>query len=186
MLKAGLAAVVAGALMLVSGPAQAADLTTSTAAQVHVQDGGIVQDGSAETAVAAQIVANVRSEQAAGFNRGDRATVYKDGAVTVDLVRTRTGAYQLVVDSGVAPVANSAAHQLQATAGVGLVANFNFCHAAAMAAVYTIGAAAFLAASLVGGIVVFGVAISAEAAGAMSAALALGAGVSALVSLYIC
>lgn len=61
-----------------------------------------------------------------------------------------------------------------------------WCHSAAMAAVYTIGAAAFAAAALVGGITVFGVFIPAYAASAMSIALSAGAGLSALVSLYIC
>jgi len=48
------------------------------------------------------------------------------------------------------------------------------------------GAAAFAAAALLGGIVVFGVAISAAAAEAFSMSLAAGAGVSALVAVYIC
>ncbi|GAA3023802.1 hypothetical protein GCM10020229_38910 [Kitasatospora albolonga] len=61
-----------------------------------------------------------------------------------------------------------------------------FCHVAAMSAVSAIGAAVFGAAALAGGITVVGIAISAEAAGALSSALAVGSGVSALVSTYIC
>ncbi|MFI5803663.1 hypothetical protein [Streptomyces sp. NPDC051561] len=61
-----------------------------------------------------------------------------------------------------------------------------FCHAAAMAAVYAIGSAALAAAALAGGITIVGIAISAQAAGALSTALAVGSGVSALVSQYVC
>ena len=167
-LKGGIAALVAGALLLVSGPAQAGEINASTGTEVSAE-AGLVAGAGVDEAIVAEIVANVRSEQAAGFERGERATVYQEGAVALDLVRTQTGAYQLEVGSDSLP--------LQAN---------SFCHAAAMAAVYTIGAAAFAAAALLGGIVVFGVAISASAAGAFSAALAAGAGVSALVAVYIC
>lgn len=61
-----------------------------------------------------------------------------------------------------------------------------FCHAAALAAVYTIGAAglAFLAAS--GGGVILGVFLTASQLARISAALAGAGGVSALVSEFIC
>lgn len=66
------------------------------------------------------------------------------------------------------------------------MAPMGICHSAAMTAVYTIGAAAFAGAAFLGGITVLGVAITAEAAGAMGIAMSAGAGVSGLVSLYIC
>lgn len=100
---------------------------------------------------------------------GESVTVYDNGDATLTLLKQTDGS--LVLASG---------GSLAAAAAGG------FCHSAAMAAVYTIGAAAFGAAALVGGITVVGIAISAEAAGALSSALAAGASVSGLVSLYIC
>lgn len=61
-----------------------------------------------------------------------------------------------------------------------------FCHAAAMAAVLAIGAAGFAFLAATGGGPVMGFFVGARAAGQISAALAGGGGVSALVSQYIC
>ena len=121
-----------------------------------------------DQAIVTTIVDNVRAAQLRGFSAGQSEVVYQAGSSTLSLAKSASGEYVLTGDSKVVEPA------------------FGFCHAAAMAAVYSIGAAAFLAASLIGGIVVFGVAISASAAGALSAALAAGAGVSALVAVYIC
>ncbi|MFF4739303.1 hypothetical protein ACFY2W_25970 [Streptomyces sp. NPDC001262] len=57
-----------------------------------------------------------------------------------------------------------------------------FCHTAAMTAVYSIGAAAFAAAAAAGGIEVLGIAISADAARAMSVAFSSGSALNSLVS----
>lgn len=61
-----------------------------------------------------------------------------------------------------------------------------FCHAAAMAAVLTIGAAGFAFMAASGGGVVMGIALGARAAGQIAAALSGGAGLEALVAVYIC
>lgn len=100
---------------------------------------------------------------------GESTTVYDNGDATLTLSKQADGS--LVLAGGGSLV----------TAQSG-----GFCHSAAMAAVYGIGAAAFGAAAALGGITVIGIAISAEAASALSTALTIGSGVSVLVSQYIC
>ena len=65
--------------------------------------------------------------------------------------------------------------------------DFGFCHAAAMAAVYTFGAAILGGLAATGeGAVILGVALSSGELGALAAAVGGAGGLSALVAVYIC
>lgn len=68
----------------------------------------------------------------------------------------------------------------------GTMAAADICHAAAMSAVYAIGAAVLAGLALTGGGVVAGVFLGPAVLNAMSVALATGSGLSALVAVYIC
>lgn len=149
-------------------PAQAAAVT-SPVPTVSVT---VATDGEE---IAAELSRNIEAVSAQGLAVGRSAVVLRTDRATLTLTRSFSGEYVL----SAAP-----ARTLSSASGVRVDA---FCHAAAMAAVYTIGAAVFAGVALIpGGMVVAGVAISSSAAGAIAAALTAGAGVSALVSLYIC
>lgn len=114
-----------------------------------------------------RIVRNIKSQKSTlGVCRS--AVVYAKSGSQLILTQRSAGKFQIQVDQAAS------------------LAQRGVCHAAAMAAVYAIGAAAFAAAALVGGITVVGIAISAQAAQAVSSSLAAGSGVSALVAAYIC
>ncbi|MEV7603205.1 hypothetical protein AB0O91_38130 [Kitasatospora sp. NPDC089797] len=153
--------VTAGAMMTTFSPsASAAPSDGSSSGRVTVADRPL-----ADQLVVDQIIAGIDAAKARGLAPGGSEVVYQAGGVTL-LLDNVDGTYVLRVDAGAQ------------TRG--------FCHWSAMAAVYTIGAAAFAAAAAVGGITVVGIAISAEAANALSIALATGGGVSGLVSEFIC
>ncbi|GAB7188669.1 hypothetical protein ATKI12_8500 [Kitasatospora sp. Ki12] len=140
----------------------------ASAAVALPRDNGAVavaQADPARQAVTEQILAAVDAARQDGLRPGQSVPVYTADAVTVELADV-DGTLVLRADTG--------------------PQQHGFCHTAAMTAVYTIGAPVFGAAALAGGITVVGIAISAEAAGALSSALAVGSGVSGLVSLHIC
>ncbi|AUG76573.1 hypothetical protein CFP65_1691 [Kitasatospora sp. MMS16-BH015] len=120
---------------------------------------------AAQQALTDRILADIDAARRHGLAPGRSLPVYTAGGLTLELAEVE-GAVLLRAETG--------------------PEQRGFCHMAAMTAVYTIGAAVFGAAALAGGITVVGIAISAEAAGALSSALAVGSGVSGLVSLYIC
>ena len=122
------------------------------------------------------ITQNVSAVEAKGLTVGENAVVYTQRTVTLSRTMPTPGAYMLVssVRTGTLPTSTFARPQ------------FSFCHAAAMAAVYTIGAAVIAAAALTGGLTIAGVFLAPAALNALSIALAAGAGVSALVAVYIC
>ncbi|MFE5540772.1 hypothetical protein ACFQ78_34255 [Streptomyces sp. NPDC056519] len=115
-----------------------------------------------------QLVRDVTTARAT-LAAGESTTVYDNGDATVTLRKQADGS--LVLAGG---------GSLAAAAAGG------FCHSAAMMAVYGLGAAVLGAAAAAGGITIVGIAVSAEAASALSSALAIGSGVSGLVSMYIC
>lgn len=165
----GVAVITAGAILTVTGPAaSAAPAHTSRSAQaaaaVSAQLGTPVDE-----ALVQQIVDGIKAARAS-LAAGESKVVYNNGAYGVSLAKDGAGKETLRVVQ--------TSKDNQAPAG--------FCHSAAMAAVYGIGAAAFAAAAATGGIEVLGIMISANAARAMSTALSAGSGVSALVSQYIC
>jgi len=102
----------------------------------------------------------------------------------MEVPASSTGAAFTVAKVGGRAVVNGVSSV--ASDGSAYAARFGFCHAAAMAAVFAIGSAglAFLAAS--GGAVIAGVWLGAEGLGQLSAAMAAGSGLEALVAVYIC
>ncbi|MEU5424016.1 hypothetical protein AB0H73_00170 [Streptomyces olivoreticuli] len=165
----GVALVTAGAILTATtSTASAAPANSPRSAQaaaaVSAQLGTPVDE-----ALVQQIFDGIKSARAS-LAAGDSKAVYSNGDYAVMLIKDTAGKETLSVTQNTK----------------GSQAPMGFCHAAAMAAVYGIGAAAFAAAALAGGIEVMGIAISANAARAMSTALSAGSGVSALVSQYIC
>lgn len=124
------------------------------------------------------VTQNVRAVEAEGLSAGGSAVVCSSGAVTLTLTADEAGTYVLVssMSSGRPTLGTSR----------GVTPQFGFCHAAAMAAVYTIGAALLAAAAISGGLTIAGVFLAPAALNALSVAMAAGAGVSALVAVYIC
>ncbi|MFC5723478.1 hypothetical protein ACFP1Z_25260 [Streptomyces gamaensis] len=168
---AGVAVVTAGAIMTV---------TASTASAAPVQSPTVAQAAAAvaaetgtpvDTAVVQKIVDNINAARGS-LSEGQSKFVYDNGEYALSLGKAGG---KTTLRAVVSPTSKGGMNQPR-----------GFCHTAAMAAVYGIGAAAFAAAAAVGGIEVIGIAISADAAQALSVALSAGSGVSALVSQYIC
>ncbi|MER7673220.1 hypothetical protein ABTY61_32825 [Kitasatospora sp. NPDC096128] len=165
---AGVAAVTAGAVLTTVAPtASAAPAVPApyrgAAAVASPQPGAVLDQGLVD-----RLVADIRAAKGS-LATGESAVVHSDGTSVLTLTREVDGSFVLAgTTAGAAPGVRG------------------FCHWSAMAAVYTIGAAAFAAAAALGGITVVGIAISAEAANALSIALATGGGVSGLVSEFVC
>ncbi|WP_414168965.1 hypothetical protein ACMATS_23625 [Streptoverticillium reticulum] len=165
----GVAVVTAGAILTVAASTASAapansSRTARAAAVVSAQLGTPVDE-----ALVKQLVDGINSARAS-LAEGQSKVIYDNGQYALSLSKEAAGKTTLR--------AFQTGHTGNQPRG--------FCHMSAMAAVYGIGAAAFAAAAAVGGIEVLGIAISADAAGALSTALSAGSGVSALVSQYIC
>lgn len=162
-------AVVLALVSTFGGAANAATVTsrpTSSSVTQSSQYSPVKSTASVDNALRDEMVKSITSAKSS-LKVGGSATVYQADGVKLVLTQPSEGRFVLQGNPGV-------------------MHPDGFCHAAAMAAVYTIGAAVFAAAALVGGIEVFGVFLAADAAGAMSVALTAGAGLSALVAVYIC
>ncbi|GAA1996553.1 hypothetical protein GCM10009799_24200 [Nocardiopsis rhodophaea] len=130
------------------------------------------QNYGADPEIVNQILDNINAARA-DLQPGHSRTVYEHDRARLIYTLPVQGSGQLEVVTG-------------AASGGATVLASTPCHMAAEAAVSAIGAAAFAAAAAAGGIVVAGIWVSAEAAGAFSASLAAGSGGSALVAQYIC
>ncbi|MCC3769851.1 hypothetical protein [Streptomyces sp. UNOC14_S4] len=163
------AMVTAGAILTVAAstasaaPSESARIAQATAA-VSAQ-----LDTPIDEALVKQILDGINSARASLAN-GQSKIVYDNGQYALSLFKDANGKTTLrAFQSG------STGNQPR-----------GFCHMAAMTAVYSIGAAAFAAAAAAGGIEVLGIAISADAARAMSVAFSSGSALNALVSQYVC
>lgn len=160
--------------------ATAAESSTTTivpAAEIAPTVAHQVSDSQAHEFTSA-VARKVGIARERGIASGTSVVVGRTAGADILLVRSKGGAYSLGVNAGSSDPNVKASGQPIRTEG--------FCHAAAMAAVYALGSVGLAALAASGGGMVLGVFITAEAANAMSLALAGGSAVSGLVSLYIC